>query len=129
MRSPQNLWAYDGERDVLALAVALLAGVAQKHPFAQGNKRTALIGARNFLQSNGYDLDIEDEVLGRHQPRAFSSSVHHRSCDTLPLSRRMLSRALASRSTVAVVGIRLNHRRIEDLDGAMMQRKPSSYSS
>jgi death on curing protein len=42
----------------------LLAGVAQNHPFAQGNKRTALIGARNFLQSNGYDLDIEDEVLG-----------------------------------------------------------------
>jgi death on curing protein len=55
---------YDGEQDVLALAVALLAGVAQNHPFTQGNKRTALIGARNFLQSNGYDLDIKDEVLG-----------------------------------------------------------------
>lgn len=59
---PQNLSAYDRERDVLALAVALLAGVAQNHPFAQGSKRTALIGARDFLQSNGYDLDIEDEV-------------------------------------------------------------------
>ena len=46
------------------MAVALLSGVAQNHPFAQGNKRTALIGARNFLQNNGYDLDIEDEVLG-----------------------------------------------------------------
>ena len=61
---PRNLWAYDGEEDVLALAVALLTGIAQNHPFAQGNKRTALVGARNFLQSNGYDLDIEDEVLG-----------------------------------------------------------------
>ena len=58
------MWAYDGEEDVLALAVALLAGIAQNHPFAQGNKRTALIAARNFLQSNGYDLGIEDQVLG-----------------------------------------------------------------
>jgi death-on-curing protein len=49
---------------VLALAVALLAGVAQNHPFAQGNKRVALVGARNFLQSNGYDLAIDDEALG-----------------------------------------------------------------
>lgn len=61
---PRNLWAYEGEEDVLALAVALLAGIAHNHPFAQGNKRTALIGARNFLQNNGYDLGIEDEVLG-----------------------------------------------------------------
>jgi death on curing protein len=49
---------------VLALAVALLAGIAQNHPFAQGNKRVALVAARNFLQSNGYDLEIEDEALG-----------------------------------------------------------------
>jgi len=61
---PRNLWAYEDEDDVLTLAASLLAGIAQNHPFAQGNKRTALIGARNFLQANGYDLDIEDEVLG-----------------------------------------------------------------
>ena len=61
---PRNLWAYEDEEDVLALAVALLAGVAQNHPFAQGNKRVALVGARNFLQSNGYDLGMDDEALG-----------------------------------------------------------------
>lgn len=49
---------------MLALAVALLVSVAQNHPFAQGNKRVALVGARNFLQNNGYDLGVDDEVLG-----------------------------------------------------------------
>lgn len=48
----------------MALAVGLLAALAQNHPFAQGNKRVALVAARNFLQSNGYDLGIEDEALG-----------------------------------------------------------------
>lgn len=49
---------------MVALAVALLAGIAQNHPFEQGNKRVALEGARAFLIANGYDLGIEDEVLG-----------------------------------------------------------------
>lgn len=48
----------------MALAVALLTGIVQNHPFQQGNKRVALEGARAFLQSNGYDLGIEDDVLG-----------------------------------------------------------------
>jgi death-on-curing protein len=46
------------------LAVALLAGIIQNHPFEQGNKRTALIGARNFLQNAGYDIGLSDEQLG-----------------------------------------------------------------
>lgn len=48
----------------MALAVALLAGIVQNHPFEQGNKRVGLVGARNFLQSNGYDLGLSDEELG-----------------------------------------------------------------
>lgn len=61
---PQNLWAYEGEENVAALAVALLAGIIQNHPFQQGNKRTALVGARNFLQNAGYDIGLSDEELG-----------------------------------------------------------------
>lgn len=61
---PQNLWHYEEERNVVALAVSLLAGIIQNHPFEQGNKRTGLIGARNFLQNSGYDIGLSDEELG-----------------------------------------------------------------
>ena len=56
---PQNAFAY-GEEDIVALAVRLLAGIAQAHAFEQGNKRTAFGSMWHFLRLNGYDLDIED---------------------------------------------------------------------
>jgi death-on-curing protein len=46
---PQNAFAY-GEEDVLALAVRLLAGIAQAHAFEQGNKRTAFEAMWHFLR-------------------------------------------------------------------------------
>ena len=58
---PINHWHY-GEQDVVALAVALLLGIARNHPFLQGNKRTAFAAADYFLFLNGYDLAIEDSV-------------------------------------------------------------------
>ena len=54
---PQNRWAYEGESDLVRLAVALMIGVAQNHPFQQGNKRTAFAGGVTFLERNGYVLD------------------------------------------------------------------------
>src|SRR5271156_1969101 len=59
---PQNAFAY-GEEDVVALAVRLLAGIAQAHAFAQGNKRTCFVAMVQFLNTNGYDLAIEDNAL------------------------------------------------------------------
>jgi len=56
---PQNAFAY-GEEDILALAVRLLAGIAQAHAFAQGNKRTCFVAMVQFLNINGYDLAIDD---------------------------------------------------------------------
>lgn len=56
---PQNAFAY-GEEDILALAVRLMAGIAQAHAFEQGNKRTAFEAMWHFLRLNGYDLAIED---------------------------------------------------------------------
>lgn len=53
---PVNHWNY-GEGDIVALAVALLLGVARNHPFLQGNKRTAFAAAEYFLYLNGYELD------------------------------------------------------------------------
>ena len=52
------------EENIVVLAVALLAGVVQNHPFEQGNKRVGLVAARNFLQNNGYDIGLSDDALG-----------------------------------------------------------------
>lgn len=57
---PCNRWAYDGEDDVVALACSLLFGVAQNHPFMQGNKRTGYVAAIAFLAANGYRVDVPD---------------------------------------------------------------------
>lgn len=58
---PRNAFAY-GEEDTVALAVRLLAGIAQAHAFEQGNKRTAFVAMVQFLSMNGYDLAIEDSL-------------------------------------------------------------------
>lgn len=59
---PRNHFAY-GETDVWALAVALMFGIANNHPFEQGNKRTGFFAADNFLQDNGYRLDMPDDEM------------------------------------------------------------------
>lgn len=58
---PFNHWSIGGERDVLRLAVTLLSGIAQNHPFMQGNKRTATVGALMFLGANGYEWTLHDD--------------------------------------------------------------------
>jgi death on curing protein len=59
MARPRNAFAY-GEEDIVALAVRLLAGIAQAHAFEQGNKRTSFIVMTQFLMINGYHLAIDD---------------------------------------------------------------------
>jgi death-on-curing protein len=51
---PRNLYLYEGESDVVALASSLLFAIARNHPFVQGNKRTAFAAALIFLENNGY---------------------------------------------------------------------------
>ncbi len=60
---PMNLFAYEGEEDMVTLATALLLGIARNHPFEQGNKRTAFVAAAMFLSLNGYLLDPPDTVF------------------------------------------------------------------
>lgn len=55
---PRNLAAY-GDPDVAVLAAAYAFGLAQNHPFADGNKRTAWVVARLFLADNGQTLRFE----------------------------------------------------------------------
>lgn len=58
---PKNHWAYDSEDDVVVLAASLMLGLAQNHPFLQGNKRTAFVAMIGFLGANGYGLEIADD--------------------------------------------------------------------
>ena len=59
---PHNRYAYEGTDDVVTLAVDLLFGIAQNHPFLQGNKRTGFEAALLFLEVNGYDFAGEDRI-------------------------------------------------------------------
>ena len=56
---PRNFFSF-GEKDVIVLAVVLMAGIARAHAFEQANKRTAFEAMWHFLRLNGYDLAIED---------------------------------------------------------------------
>lgn len=56
---PQQLFAYgDGDPlpDLAALAASLAYGLARNHPFADGNKRTAMVLCRTFLALNAAGL-------------------------------------------------------------------------
>lgn len=52
---PLNLVAY-GSPDIADLAAAYAYGLAKNHPFVDGNKRAAFLGAGLFLALNGYRL-------------------------------------------------------------------------
>lgn len=58
---PQNLVAYSESNqapDAGALAAAYGAGLAQNHPFVDGNKRAAFLAVGLFLYKNGHRLVV-----------------------------------------------------------------------
>ena len=57
---PVNQWSY-GQVDLAILAAAYAFGIARNHPFVDGNKRTAWVLARLFLDVNGASLIFEPE--------------------------------------------------------------------
>ena len=59
---PQNLIAYsDSAPDLATLAASYAWGLTRNHPFVDGNKRTAYVVCRTFLQLNGQDLAASQE--------------------------------------------------------------------
>ncbi len=63
---PQQLHHYDGEEDLVTLAVRLGIGLARNHPFVDGNKRTGAAVMIEFLAITGWRLEMRDEdTLGR----------------------------------------------------------------
>lgn len=53
---PLNCYAYEQEQDLCRLAAAYAKGIAQNHPFVDGNKRAAFAAAGVFLMLNGLEL-------------------------------------------------------------------------
>ncbi len=51
----------EGTPDLATLAAAYAFGIARSRPFADGNKRTALVICRTFLLLNGKDLVASQE--------------------------------------------------------------------
>ena len=52
---PKNAAAYEGA-DLVTQAATLMWGLVRNHPFSDGNKRTALVVTRVFLEMNGQSL-------------------------------------------------------------------------
>lgn len=60
---PLNRFVYEEERDLCRLAAAYAKGIAQNHPFVDGNKRAALAAAGVFLMLNGMELVAEPGMV------------------------------------------------------------------
>lgn len=59
---PQRLYAYgDPSPDLADLAASLAFGLARNHPFVDGNKRTAYVVCRTFLELNDASLHAPAE--------------------------------------------------------------------
>ncbi len=58
---PLNLAEYE-EPDIADLAACYGYGIANNHPFNDGNKRTAFVVTELFLLMNGYELIADDTV-------------------------------------------------------------------
>lgn len=58
---PKNRLGYDPEADLASLAASYGFGIAQNHPFVDGNKRVAFQAMYLFLGLNGYRVDAPEE--------------------------------------------------------------------
>jgi death-on-curing protein len=61
---PRHLFAYNDPTPGLpGLAAAYAFGIARKHPFIDGNKRTAAVVCETFLELNGISLAASDAEM------------------------------------------------------------------
>jgi death-on-curing protein len=59
LNKPRHLLHY-GEPDLFDLAAAYAHGIANNHPFCDGNKRAAFMAAYTFLEANGQHFNAEE---------------------------------------------------------------------
>ena len=72
---PKHLFTY-GDPSVFDLAAAYGYGLANNHPFVDGNKRTAFMVMYTFLGLNNYWLQVEEaEVVLRMEGLAMNTET------------------------------------------------------
>lgn len=60
LNRPLHLFHY-GEPSLFDLAAAYAEGIVKNHPFLDGNKRSGLMAAALFLESNGFVFQAPEE--------------------------------------------------------------------
>lgn len=60
---PRHKWLCEPGTDLPALAAAYGFGLAQNHPYVDGNKRVALVAMLTFLAVNGGTIEATDEEV------------------------------------------------------------------
>ena len=75
---PKNLFVYENQDDVIALAAMTMVSIGQAHAFEQGNKRTAFVSGLMLLYLNGYALldNIDSEYLADRLTAAIIGDDH-----------------------------------------------------
>ncbi|OJG56514.1 cytochrome C biogenesis protein CcmI [Enterococcus italicus DSM 15952] len=59
----QHIFGKDLYPDEFSKAAVLLINLIKKHPFNNGNKRTAFLAAYVFLKINGFSLTMENQEV------------------------------------------------------------------
>lgn len=81
-RPPMNINNGDPPPDLCELVVSYAHGLAKKHPFLDGNKRTAFVVYRLFLKWNGLEITASREdryfqmlalAAGEHTEESFAA--------------------------------------------------------
>jgi death-on-curing protein len=60
---PANRWHFGETRDLVDLAAVYGHGLAQAHPYADGNKRIGLVALAALLELNGIRLEAQDDEV------------------------------------------------------------------
>lgn len=61
LNKPVQMWHYkEPKPNIPTLAAAYAYGLANNHPFVDGNKRTAAIACEVFLLLNGYEFTVSE---------------------------------------------------------------------
>ena len=63
LERPRNLFRYEPQSDLPALAAAYGFGLSSNHPFLDGNKRVAFQTMYLFLGLNGFRIDAPEEEV------------------------------------------------------------------
>ena len=58
---PRQKWSYGRQTDIVSLAAAYGFGIANNHPYQDGNKRVAFLAMVTFLERNDYDFAAADD--------------------------------------------------------------------